>query len=100
MKEMLGAEIGERAEVLKFRRGAGCSHCNGTGYHSRIGIFEFLEMDENLVRAMNTANPLTFAAAARKQAGFRSLRHSAIAMAAQGYTTMAQVLRATFGLEE
>ncbi|MBI3898117.1 MAG: type II/IV secretion system protein [Gammaproteobacteria bacterium] len=100
VKEMLRTEIGEQVDKLTFRHGAGCSHCNGSGYHGRIGVFEFLEMDEPLVRAMNAADPQAFADAARKQSGYRSLRRSAIAMAAQGHTTMAQVMRATFGLDE
>jgi MSHA biogenesis protein MshE len=101
MQAVVLAEVGEKvAETLKFRRGAGCSHCNGTGYQGRIGVFEFLEMDENLVRAMTSNDPLAFAEAARKQPSYQSLRRSAITMAAQGYTTMAQVMRATFGLED
>jgi MSHA biogenesis protein MshE len=97
---MLQAELGEQAATLKFRRGAGCSHCNGTGYRGRIGVFEYLEMDENLVRALYSSDPIAFSDAAKKQPGYRNLRRSAIAMAAQGHTTIAQVMRATFGLED
>lgn len=100
-KALLYAEMGEEvANTLKFRRGAGCSHCNGTGYRGRIGVFEFLEMDENLIRALYASDPVAFGEAARQQPGYRNLRRSAIAMAAQGHTTIAQVMRATFGLED
>jgi MSHA biogenesis protein MshE len=98
-KAVVRAEAGERSEALRFRRGRGCSHCNGTGYQGRIGIFEYLEMDDALVEAMHTGDPLKFGAAARKQAGYQTLRRSAIALAAQGITTMDQVVRATFGME-
>ena len=100
MKAILRNEVGDRVDTLKFRRGAGCSHCNGTGYQGRIGIFEFLEMDDNLIRALHSGNPLEFSQAARNQPGFQNLRRSAIVLAAQGYTTMAQVMRATFGLDD
>ena len=100
MRAVLRNEVGDQADQLKFRRGAGCSHCNGTGYQGRIGIFEFLEMDENLVQALHSGSPLQFAEAARRQPGYQNLRRSAIGMAAQGYTTMAQVMRATFGLDD
>src|SRR5581483_4300355 len=50
MKAVVRAEIGAQADNLKFKRGAGCSQCNGTGYQGRIGVFEFLEMDDNLIR--------------------------------------------------
>lgn len=100
MKAIVRAEVGEKADELKFKRGAGCSQCNGTGYQGRIGVFEFLEMDDNLVRALHGGNPMEFSDAAKQQPGYQNLRRSAIALAAQGYTTMAQVVRATFGLED
>ena len=98
---VLRAEVGDEALArLQFRRGRGCSHCNGTGYSGRIGIFEFLEMDDTLTRTLQSGNPLEFVDVARRQPGYQSLRRSAIALAAQGHTTMAQVMRATFGLDD
>lgn len=98
---LLEAEVGPKAlETMKFQRGAGCSHCNGTGYRGRIGVFEFLEVDDALIRALHAGEPVAFTDAARQQPGYRSLRRSAIELAAHGYTTMAQVMRATFGLED
>jgi MSHA biogenesis protein MshE len=94
------AEAGDKADSLKFKRGQGCSHCNGSGYLGRIGVFEYLEMDNNLVEAMHSGDPLKFGAAARAQAGYQSLRRAAIILAAQGLTTMDQVVRATYTLEE
>jgi len=94
------AEAGDKADSLKFKRGQGCSHCNGSGYLGRIGIFEYLEMDNNLVEAMHSGDPMKFGAAARAQAGYQSLRRAAIILAAQGLTTMDQVVRATYTLEE
>src|SRR3989338_7310718 len=99
MLAIVRIEAGDKAESLRFKRGRGCSHCNGTGYQGRIGIFEFLEMDANLVNAMHSGDPSAFATAARKQTGFQSLRRSAVILAAQGITTMDQVARVTFGME-
>ncbi len=98
---LVEAEVGAEAmKTMKFQRGAGCSHCNGTGFRGRIGVFEFLEMDDTLVRALHSGDPSAFADAAKRQPGYRNLRASAIALAAQGHTTVAQVMRATFGLED
>jgi len=94
------AEMGEAAGKLSFRRGRGCTHCNGTGYHGRIGVFEYLEMDANLVDVLHTGDPVKFSQQARQQKGFRSLRQAAIDLAAQGLTTMDQVVRATYGMED
>ena len=94
------AEMGAEAGNLSFRRGRGCTHCNGTGYHGRIGVFEYLEMDADLVDVLHTGDPVKFAQLARQQKGFRSLRQAAIDLAAQGQTTMDQVVRATYGAED
>ncbi|HKQ30054.1 MAG TPA: GspE/PulE family protein [Burkholderiales bacterium] len=99
-KAIVRAEVGDKADQLQFKRGRGCSHCNASGYAGRIGIFEYLEMDDALVEAMHVGDPMKFAAAARAQPGFQSLRRSALVMAAHGVTTVDQVVRATFGLEE
>jgi len=93
------AEAGDKAETLQFKRGRGCSHCNNTGYHGRVGMYELLEMDQTLARAMQQG-PAAFADAARKQPGFVGLRRTGVALAAQGVTTMDQVMRATFGLDD
>jgi MSHA biogenesis protein MshE len=94
------AEAGDKADQLKFKRGRGCSHCNGTGYSGRIGIFEYLEMDNALVEALHSKDTGQFEAAAKQQPGFQTLRRSAIILAAQGLTTMDQVVRATYSMEE
>jgi len=52
------------------------------------------------VEALHTGDPMKFAAAAKSQPGFQALRRAAIILAAQGLTTMDQVARATFSMEE
>ena len=99
-KVLVRAEIGAEADAAQFHQGRGCSHCNGTGYLGRIGIFEFLEIDEALVDALHTGDPLKFSMAARKQSGYQSIRRSAVVLATRGLTTMDQVARATFGIED
>jgi MSHA biogenesis protein MshE len=97
---LVRAEAGEKTDSLQFKRGSGCSHCNGAGYQGRIGVFEYLEMDAALVEAMHSGDPRKFAAAARRQPGYQSLRRSAVVLAAQGITTMEQVAHIAFGPEE
>ena len=40
--------------------GRGCSHCNGTGYHGRKGVFELLEMGAEMVEAAGRDSPTHF----------------------------------------
>ncbi len=100
MRVVVEEELGRSADGLNFRRGRGCTYCNHTGYHGRIGIYELLEMDDSLVQALHGGDPLAFAQAAKVQPGFLSLKRGAVELAARGLTTMDQVMRATFGLED
>ncbi len=96
---LLEQELGAEAEGLTFRRGRGCTYCNNTGYQGRVGIYELLEMTDDLVHALHRNDLVAFGEAVRHQSGFQSLRRGAINLAARGLTTMDQVARATFGLE-
>jgi MSHA biogenesis protein MshE len=100
MRAIVAAELGGAVENMQFHRGRGCTYCNHTGYQGRIGIYELLEIDDALAEPLHRGDQRAFGEAARKQAGYQSLRHSAIALAARGLTTMEQVMRATFGLED
>jgi MSHA biogenesis protein MshE len=100
LKALVREELGKAAEQAAFKHGRGCSHCNATGYLGRVGIFEYLEMDEALIEALHTGEPGRFSVAARAQPGYQSLRRSAIELAAHGVTTMDQVVQATYGLED
>ncbi|HJW80849.1 MAG TPA: GspE/PulE family protein [Acidiferrobacterales bacterium] len=99
-RAVLRTELGERADTLTFRRGRGCTYCNNTGYQGRVGVYELVEMDDNLMAPLHAGDALAFAEAARRQPGYQSLKRSAIELAARGVTTMDQVMRVTFGLED
>jgi MSHA biogenesis protein MshE len=98
-RALLRTELGAAAEGLNFKRGRGCTYCNSTGYHGRIGIYELLEMNEAVVEALHGGDSLHFAQVARAQKGYVSLKRGAIDLAARGLTTLDQVLRVTFGME-
>lgn len=73
-----------------LREGAGCAHCNYTGFHSRFAIYEYILMDEKKRRRMST-NPAKFAARLRKQGG---LRANAVRSLLAGFTTADEIIRA------
>jgi MSHA biogenesis protein MshE len=94
------AELGAAFAKAQFKRGRGCTYCNHSGYSGRVGVYELVEIDDAMANALHNADPVAFGAAVRAQAGYRNLRVSALELAARGITTMDQVLRATFGLED
>lgn len=76
-----------------LKHGKGCSHCNGTGFSGRVGVFEFLEMNRTLAATLHRDDPLEFETAAQAQIGAESLVHHGLALAYQGKTTIAEVMR-------
>jgi len=76
-------------------RGAGCDVCHDTGYKGRVGIYEFLELDDDL-RDMITHNPpLGELRAAATKKGMRSLRDDGLIKAFEGQSTVEELIRVT-----
>ncbi|MDX1340953.1 MAG: GspE/PulE family protein, partial [Reinekea sp.] len=44
----------------KFYKGTGCYHCNNTGYRGRIGVYEWLELDDDMLVALRDQNHNAF----------------------------------------
>jgi len=82
-------------ELDQCYHGAGCEKCRNTGFKGRIGLFELLELDEE-IRSVVTANPnlLQLRRAATK-AGMVSLRDDGLTKVAEGLTTLEEVMRVT-----
>ncbi|MDE2088867.1 MAG: MSHA biogenesis protein MshE, partial [Gammaproteobacteria bacterium] len=96
----LMAAIGERAETLQLQRGAGCPHCNNTGYRGRIGVYELLEIDGDMVDALRRGDSSAFSRAALAHPGFRPLALCALDYAERGITTLDEVFRIAGELDE
>ena len=76
-----------------FKRGAGCPHCNNTGYHGRIGVYELLEINNDLADALRVNDASAFNMAAENQASFRPLVMSVMDLAIQGVSTVEEAMR-------
>jgi MSHA biogenesis protein MshE len=96
----LEAVAGPQWRGQRYRRGRGCSHCNGIGYVGRSGVYEMLEMTPDLVHAANVADPNVFLQAARPQLKGRTLTDHALALVFQGRTTVSEVMKVAVQLEE
>jgi type IV pilus assembly protein PilB len=87
----------KREELSSFKpmKGAGCSTCNGTGYKGRTGLYEVMEMSEDMrdvVLANGSAIDLRRKAL---QNGMIGLRQSGLIKVRAGITTLEEVLRET-----
>ena len=85
--------IGDKTDKIQFRRGAGCPHCNNTGFHGRIGVYELLEINNNLADALRKNDAAAFNLAAENQSSFRPLVLSVMDLAQQGVSTISEAMR-------
>ena len=90
---------GEWAKRM-FRHGRGCSHCNGTGYAGRTGVYEMLEMTADLVRAANRADPNLFIDSAHRHLKGRTLTDHALALVLAGRTTVSEAIKVAVQVED
>lgn len=88
-------ELGLAQSATTFYRGEGCQSCKSTGYLGRVGLFELIEINDAL-RGLIVAKASGAAIkAAAAQLGFKTLRQEGLARAAEGITTIEEVLRVT-----
>ncbi len=76
-------------------RGAGCPACAGTGYRGRTGIYELLAVSERFRELASRRAPLAELRAQALLEGMIPLRAAGLAIAREGLTTIAEVLRVT-----
>ena len=99
-REWLKAEPDHSGRSPTYLRGRGCTHCNGTGYRGRTGVYEMLEMTEEVVNAANHGEPAEFMAAAKRQMAGHTLRAHAVALVRAGRTTLSEAMRITNQLDD
>ncbi|MBI4293703.1 MAG: Flp pilus assembly complex ATPase component TadA [Betaproteobacteria bacterium] len=98
--EWLHVETGGEKSALKVFSGAGCTHCNGTGYQGRTGVYEMLEMTNAVVEAANQPDVNIFMREARRQMGANSLRSDAMRLVGEGRTTVEEAMRISNEFED
>ena len=85
----------EEAKKTKIYHGKGCSTCNKGGYKGRTGLYEVMEINDELRELILVgASALELKKKAIEQ-GMITLRRSGLIKVALGQTTMEEVLRET-----
>ncbi|EGQ7815354.1 type II/IV secretion system protein [Vibrio parahaemolyticus] len=77
---------------VTFHKGAGCQNCNLTGYRGRIGVFEMLELEHELMDKLRANDAVGFAQAARRSENYKPLLASAMELALQGAVSLDEVM--------
>ena len=90
---LLGQLSGENLHHTHFYSASGCQRCQFTGYKGRIGVFELLELNEQMISALRLDDSDRFAKAAAQSDYFTPLSLSALEYAKQGITSLDEVFK-------
>ena len=74
----------------------GCDFCSHTGYYGRIGVFEIMEVNDeirDLIAENGTTEELERAA---RNSGMRTLRENGINYVLNGTTSVEEMLKASY----
>ncbi|UZE95783.1 GspE/PulE family protein [Alkalimarinus alittae] len=83
-----------------YTKGSGCYQCSNTGYKGRMGGYEWLEMDEDMLDALRRSSPSEFTSAAKRSRYYQPLEQCALEYAKQGLTSLDEVFRISATLED
>jgi type IV pilus assembly protein PilB len=93
LKARVSPEVAAASDGMAFYRKRGCPRCNQTGYRGRIGIYQLLEMSEQLESlAVSKASREDLERAAISE-GMRTLWDDGIAKVAAGLTSVEELAR-------
>ncbi len=85
----------EQAATVKPKKGSGCEKCNKTGYKGRVGLYEVMEITDELRELILVgASALELRRKAIEE-GMITLRGSGLRKITEGVTTIEEVLRET-----
>jgi general secretion pathway protein E len=73
----------------------GCIECRQTGFMGRVGLYEMLEMSNNIKKLVTQDCDLQELRTQSQSDGLLTLRHSGAKKVAEGLTTIEEVLRVT-----
>ena len=83
-------------ETVEIYEPGGCKLCNDTGYYGRKGIFEIMEMNEELRRLIAEGSDSKNLIRAAKRNGMRTLRENGIRDVLAGITSIEELLKASY----
>ena len=87
---MIGFAAGET-----IHGAGGCERCGGTGYRGRNGVFEILEMTEEVRKLIGPQTDSHVVDSAAMAGGMTTMLADAVAKCRAGLTTVPEVFRVT-----
>lgn len=96
-KSIIDAVKLAQKDKLKLYRGEGCDKCGGTGYRGRTGIFEVLEISEQIQKLILEHSSAAQVQKAGAAEGMMTLVQDGYLKVVEGLTTVEEVLRVSKG---
>jgi type IV pilus assembly protein PilB len=85
----------EEAKTVKIQKGKGCGVCNNTGYKGRCGLYEVMEVDDEIRELVLVGASAVELKKKAIERGMITLRRSGLIKVAAGMTTLEEVARET-----
>ena len=85
----------EEAKKVKPRKGKGCGVCNSTGYKGRCGLYEVMEIDDEIRELILVGASALELKKKAIERGMLTLRRSGLIKVMDGATTLEEVARET-----
>jgi type IV pilus assembly protein PilB len=85
----------EEAQVTTVQHGRGCGTCNNTGYKGRVGLYEVMEITDELRELILVGASALELKKKAIELGMITLRRSGLTKSALGQTTLEEVVRET-----
>ena len=80
---------------IKFFKAAGCEQCGNEGYHGRLGIYEVLEVDDEMEKMISQKASTEEIENKAKEKGMLTMVEDGFIKATQGATSLEELLRVT-----
>jgi type IV pilus assembly protein PilB len=93
--ELLGVEVGTRIYGKK-----GCSQCNYTGYSGRTAVHEVLPITKRIRKCINDGDNADEIKTEAIKEGMITLRHDTVRLVLNGTTSIEEMLRITFKVDD
>ncbi|MFZ0805812.1 MAG: type IV-A pilus assembly ATPase PilB [Candidatus Sulfotelmatobacter sp.] len=85
----------EESKTIKIQKGKGCGVCNNTGYKGRCGLYEVMEVDDEIRELVLVGASAVELKKKAIERGMITLRRSGLIKVAAGMTTLEEVARET-----
>jgi general secretion pathway protein E len=94
-KAPAGHALSPEGELIQTWKGTGCAECGGRGYAQRMGIFEMMEINDEIRKMIVNGDDASVLTRAARRNGMRNLREDGWMKVESGTTSVEEVMRVT-----